>query len=1415
MPPVAALSAVGPTHMVPVVYEGLLHYARRGKWGGRIALNTAVIGVFGMGCRSLQSLGFLLVSLSTACATQAAGLADLRATQDAAAAELRARDDCLLWVDFADSAAQGLRFAPGPDEGALTPTTGRWPGQRATRIFHGKLMRDAIHVPDSGFTLCCWLRVNDLEKVDRLGYTRTAGGVMAVGSGYYNGWRLLVAPASSTLTFELGRPEIGARRVSSAGHLTKGDWHHVAVTWNHETLAMWIDGELRAETVVTMTYNGGPRATWFRIGECGSGLGVLSFDIADLGLFGAALPPDTLISLGDPDREFRAGITRFLASITPAPRDPADEEAYRRQYAPLFALTGCEDSQAYRVAMSRSRLRVAESYRREGRFEDARQAYADVAGDDVAALHHRAAAMLALGDLHRDRGEYEAARREHEKTREFFTARHEAFRVAAIERLRELATLQDGAPLSSPRQRRIDRISHPGLHLYVSPGGADAHPGTEDKPFGTLERAREAVRQLKQEGALPKGGVAIVLTGGVFRRETEPFVLTEADSGTLAAPIIYQAAPGQTPILRGGRAVSGFEPLRDAQAAQRIPDEARAHVLQLDLRAAGVTNLGRLRPRGLAIGMTHDPDVPAHPELFFDGRPMSLARWPNDTPRMSERFTTVDLSGQETVSDSGRQVARECDVFSYVDPRQDAWADEPDGWLFGCWQYLFFASYNRIEKVDPATRQIHMDWARKTPYELKRRGFANGAPYQGINLLCELDSPGEWYLDRESGLLFFWPPADISEGEAVVSVLESPMITLDGASNVVFRGVTMEAGRQHAIVVTGGHGVLLAGCIIRNMGVMGVKIEGGSGHEIVGCDLAYLGDAGIELEGGDADTLTPSGHVVENCHIHHYARWNRVGYQPAVRMRGVGNRVSHCLVHDAPHQAFCVNGNDNILEYSEVHDVCHEAGDAGAYYMYGRNVQHALLERGQVVRYCYWHDLPHNESFRHVANATRRCIYIDSFNSNITVYGNIFERFDGGSGAVFFGACDNRVENSIFHRCHTGVRLTDRTWLYDQVNKAPKHLVDAKLAEFAFKSVWRRRYPRLSTFPAQASDTSVFLAGNVVARNIISECETFIGGSDRTITLAEIERNWTEGDPGYLDADNGDFRLAAGAPAAIECDFDALPLGKIGLYQDELRATWPVHHKSGNYETLRREPDDVVKRMATADMPVCQSRESTTDITIDGRLDATEWGTPDRANSVILNRTPTNTATQARPSSMWLRHDAGYLYVALRHELNPGETPRPKPTGGASWWKDVDMAEIIFEGPYGENAPDWWPKDKRHGPLFYLVGDCAGQFDSYSIADLPKTRAEGLRGAVQYAAESRPGLWTAEWKIPLAAIYLDPPTTTTCCFNAGALKPGTKSPAGSKQPVSSGDQWVVWRGANGANWKVWNVGLLHLGKQDR
>lgn len=1334
-----------------------------------------------------------------AAAVQAVELTGLQTSQAALQGRLRARSDCLAWYSFG-KVPEGLTFEPAPEKDTLNETAGSLPGQRATRIFHGMLKGPVLDLPATGFTLCCWLKINKLERVDRGGYKRDAGGITASGSGYYNGWRLVVAPDRSEINFAIGRKE-GSTGLGSSGFFTPGEWHHVAVTWDRKTLTMWIDGTARAEATLATVYTPSASLKYFRIGECYEGTGVLDFEIADLGFFSTALSGEAFEGLGNPDAVLARRLSEFLQQIPPPPTGKkatrgAEEQKYRKRFEPLLTLSGCENSPAFQEAHSYAHLLAARSFVRSGMKKEATKAFRQLAEDDSAMLVHRARAMLALGDMLCDKRLYTTARKEYEKTRDFFVAKHEEFRVEAMDPLRDIETLTDGQPFCNERQRRTERINRAAPWFHVSPKGDDANPGTAQRPFQTLERARDALRERREKGPLPVGGVAVILHGGVYPRMKQSFKLTAEDSGTAEAPIVYRAAPGERPILRAGQVLTNFVPLTDSPAAQRISEAARSHVLQTDLRAAGVSDFGMLRPRGCGPGKGVGLDEPAHLELFYDGIPMSLARWPNDTPKMSERFALVDLGDQEAVSDGGRTFAKNSDIFYYSNPRQDAWAKEPDPWLFGYWQYAFFSSYCKILHVDPEKKRIQVDW-NLAPGVKQKPEMVKGSGYQGINLLCELDSPGEWYLDRDTGLLYFWPPSPGKRVEAVVSLLEAPVISTEGVSNVVLRGFTIEAGRQHGVVVKKGENVMLAGCVVRDMGCKGVDIKGGRGHTLVGCDLSYLGDAGVTLTGGDLPTLRSSEHVVENCHIHHFANWNRGAYRAGIDVTGVGMRLSHCLIHDAPHQAFLIRGNDNVTEHCEIHDVAHEAGDAGAWYMYGDVA--ALAERGQVVRYNYWHHLPYNETFAKYHCVCRMGVYIDNVNGGVTVYGNVFSCLDLDAGAVFFGGSDDIIENNVFHRCRSGINIEDRSWVYAKAYQS----LDAYLAKMKVtEPPWSIRYPRLTTIKPHTEDLTLIVRGNVAARNIALDCGKFLYGNATTMRYARIERNWEKGDPGFRNAADGDFELKPDSPVFATCMFEPLPLKQMGLYNDELRASWPVAHPSGNYETFYLDPSkiDKAERKPLAEMPRCRALPRTAEITVDGQLNPAEWDGLDPAKGYGLTRNPDNVPTKARPSMMWLRRDAENLYIALRHELEPGQSARPK-GNSLSWWGSGDIAEIIFEGEGG----DWWPNDKGHGPIFYLVGDCAGAFDSYAVAGLPKARADGFRGAVQYAAISKPGCWTAEWRVPLVALGLDPEESSGCCFNVGVYKP-----QGQGGNVSPNDLWAVWVGAEGANWKVWHAGWLSL-----
>ncbi|NOX52914.1 MAG: hypothetical protein GXP27_00435, partial [Planctomycetes bacterium] len=110
------------------------------------------------------------------------------------------------------------------------------------------------------------------------------------------------------------------------------------------------------------------------------------------------------------------------------------------------------------------------------------------------------------------------------------------------------------------------------VDLYVAPAGNDAHPGTKEKPFATLERARDAIRALKAKKTLSQP-IRVHVADGMYRM-TDPLVLEPQDSGTPDAPITYQAEPGARPVFTGGRVIRGWKRRPDGVWTARVPEVA-------------------------------------------------------------------------------------------------------------------------------------------------------------------------------------------------------------------------------------------------------------------------------------------------------------------------------------------------------------------------------------------------------------------------------------------------------------------------------------------------------------------------------------------------------------------------------------------------------------------------------------------------------------------------------------------------------------------------------------------------------------------------------------------------------------------------------------------------------------------------
>jgi hypothetical protein len=144
--------------------------------------------------------------------------------------------------------------------------------------------------------------------------------------------------------------------------------------------------------------------------------------------------------------------------------------------------------------------------------------------------------------------------------------------------------------------------------LFVAPDGNDTHPGTIEKPFATLERARDEIRQMKAGERPPMDGIIVELRRGVYELP-RPVELTEQDSGTATNPIVYRARRGEVARMVAGRAVTNWQLVTDPAILKRLDPAAQGKVSQADLKALGLTDLQGI---GSATVYQSDPGL----ELF-------------------------------------------------------------------------------------------------------------------------------------------------------------------------------------------------------------------------------------------------------------------------------------------------------------------------------------------------------------------------------------------------------------------------------------------------------------------------------------------------------------------------------------------------------------------------------------------------------------------------------------------------------------------------------------------------------------------------------------------------------------------------------------------------------------------------------
>jgi len=688
--------------------------------------------------------------------------------------------------------------------------------------------------------------------------------------------------------------------------------------------------------------------------------------------------------------------------------------------------------------------------------------------------------------------------------------------------------------------------------IFVAPNGSDTNGnGSIEQPFASLERARDEIRKLKSEGETDNG-IHVNLREGIYYLP-ETFTLTEEDSGSEGFPVVYTAYNNEKVVVHGGVSIP-IEKKNDAIAPEilsRFQPQVQDKIVEIDLQKEGITDYGKMRPVGFSR-----PFGPTWAELFVNGEPYELARWPNDsTQKIGKIIDSGSIPRDGDFSNRGG-------VFHFDTNRPLNWQSHKDIWISGYFGQGWAEDAVELAEIDTINKTFKTKQA-------SLYGFQSGQKFHRwhvYNVLEELDKPGEYYLDRENGKLYFYPKENVFSIE--LSMLEKPQVSLKGASNVQFKGIGFECSRGMGIYMERTQNNRIENCNFQNLGIVGVcmgkgiepfkqllhqgtgepaseKIgsylqhlydnpvfnrEAGTNNGIVNCTIFNTGAGGIHLSGGDRLTLEPGNNYVENCTIHDFNRIEK-SYRAGIDISGVGNRISNCEVYNAPSMAILLHGNDHPIEYNEIHHVCQEVHDQGALY-YGRDPS----ERGHVVRYNFFHHL----NSIHDTHA----VYHDDGACGMEVFGNIFYKA-GNRNVLIGGGHDNPYTNNIFIDAEIAIHIDNRNQGWAKYIIAKGGIYEKRLNGVKYdEPPYSTKYPNLANY---WKDNPALPKRNPFSKNIFYKVEKVVHGNKEWLPFEDD--NWvTDENPGFVNEDEMIFELKEDAKAFEEIPgFEPIPFNKIGV----------------------------------------------------------------------------------------------------------------------------------------------------------------------------------------------------------------------------------------------------------------------------
>ena len=686
------------------------------------------------------------------------------------------------------------------------------------------------------------------------------------------------------------------------------------------------------------------------------------------------------------------------------------------------------------------------------------------------------------------------------------------------------------------------------LELYVSPTGNNTNSGTISNPLATIVGARDKIRSFT---SLPDGGVTVYVRGGVYY-EQPTLELTLQDSGTIDSPITYKAYPGETPVISGGRRITGVTKVPDSNMYEVYIPEAADHNWKFR-------------------------------QIFLDDIRYTLAKSPNEG-----YFFVTDIPPEEPSPYYG-EPWWSSHHFNFRSGDLQNWSGLSEGDINIHVFHLWEAQTTLLRSVDEsaltAVTESHVLWGLTpndniTPGGGVKRYIVENAP-------DSFDAPGEWYLDRNTGLLKIIPKAeeDLAAATLVIPVTENA-ITITGnpavgefVEYINFEGLKFRhfgtpplnsgilggwASSQGAyesrigatITMEGVRNISLEECELSHTGKNAIELAAGCSYvSMIQNHLYDLGGGGFYI--GEpiwgqnyapiSDDVLTHHNVVHNNYIHDAGIIHPAGVGVLIAQSSdntvTNNEISY-LNYTGISVGWTWTYDDNyhkrnLIAYNHIHDIGqHVLSDMAGIYTLGKS-------EGTVVRNNLIHDCTSYVNFSSIG------IYPDQGSSHMIYENNIVYNTNQSSFSINSGS-DLTVRNNIF-----------------AMSAAP--------APFSFGNGADCTIER-NIFYYWWGDPYRAWGESSLNRNWFSQCDNnlfwCIGG--KTVDFKDIlssdrisfqqwkaqtglDTNSIIADPLFVDRANENFAIQAGSPA-FALGFQAIDQNEIGLTGPESWTLLPQNY---------------------------------------------------------------------------------------------------------------------------------------------------------------------------------------------------------------------------------------------------------------